>query len=66
MSDETIHDAEASRSRRGIAAYLRRLARRLGRNKPVPIDEAQTITVDPPEDTEFEVELERGGEGSWS
>ncbi len=62
MTDETIYESETTRSRRAIATYLRRLAARLGRGEPVPVDEAQTVTVDPPAATTTEVELERDDE----
>jgi amphi-Trp domain-containing protein len=59
MPEETIHESEEPRTRRGIASYLRRLAGRLGRGKSVPVDEEQTVTVSPPAEPEFEVGLER-------
>ena len=62
MSEETVHETETTRSRRGLATYFRRLARALGRGDPVPADEEQTVTVDPPAETEFEVEVEQEGD----
>lgn len=62
MTDDEIHETETTRPRRGIAAYLRRLAGRLSRGEPTPIDDQQTVTIDPPEETAFEVELERDGD----
>ncbi|MBX0288350.1 DUF1508 domain-containing protein [Halomicroarcula sp. F28] len=62
MSEETIYESEETRSRRGLATYFRRLARRLSRGEPVPADEEQTVTVEMPADPEFEVELEQEGE----
>jgi len=59
MSEETVHESERKRSRRGIASYFRRLARALGRGDPVPVDEEQTVTVDPPAESELEIEVER-------
>ncbi|WP_262177300.1 HVO_2922 family protein [Haloarcula laminariae] len=59
MPEETIYEGEEKRSRRGLATYFRRLARRLSRGEPVPADEEQTVTVEVPEDPEFEVELEQ-------
>ncbi len=59
MSEETIHESEEHRTRRGIASYLRRVASRLSRGKPVPVDEEQTVTVSPPPESEFEAELKR-------
>jgi hypothetical protein len=60
--EETIHETETKRSRRGIATYLRRLADALGRGEPVPADEEQTVTVTPPADPTMEVEVEREGD----
>ncbi len=59
MPEETVHETEQKRSRRGIASYFRRLARRLGRGDPVPVDEEQTVTVEAPAEPELEVEIER-------
>ena len=59
MSEETIYEAEETRTRRSLATYFRRLAGRLSRGEPVPADEEQTVTVEMPADPEFEVELER-------
>lgn len=62
MDEETIHESERKRTRRGIASYFQRLARALGRGERVPIDEEQTVTVDPPADTDLEVDVEREGD----
>lgn len=59
MSEEIVHESEEPRTRRGIASYLRRIARRLGRGERVPVDEEQTVTVSPPEEADLEVEVER-------
>ena len=59
MSEETIHDEKRTRTRRGIASYLRRLANALGRGEPVPADEEQTVTVDPPAESTLEIDIER-------
>ena len=59
MTEEIVHESEQERSRRGIASYFRRLARALGRGERVPVDDEQTVTVDPPADTDFEVDVER-------
>ncbi|MDS0261384.1 DUF1508 domain-containing protein [Haloarcula sp. S1CR25-12] len=58
MTDDTIFESEETRSRRGLATYFRRLARRLGRGEPVPADEEQTVTVAVPDDSDFEVTVE--------
>jgi len=60
-TEETVHESSETRSRRGIASFFRRVARRLSRGEPVPVDDGQTITVDPPAESELEVELEREG-----
>ena len=39
MTDETVHESQETRSRRGIASYFRRLANRLSRGEPAPADE---------------------------
>jgi len=57
--EETVHESEEKRSRRGIATFFRRLANRFSRNEPVPVNDEQTVTVEPPAEAEFEVELER-------
>ena len=62
MTDETIHDEKRARSRKGIASYLRRIADALGRGDRVPVDEDQTVTVDPPAEPVLETDLEREGE----
>ncbi|GCF14814.1 hypothetical protein Harman_27490 [Haloarcula mannanilytica] len=59
MTDETVHESQEKRSRRGIASYFRRLANRLSSGEPAPADEEQTVTVDPPAEADFEVEVER-------
>ena len=59
MTDETVHESQETRSRRGIASYFRRLANRLSRGEPAPADEEQNVTVDPPAEADFEVEVER-------
>jgi amphi-Trp domain-containing protein len=58
-TEETVHGTERTRSRRGITTYLRRLANRLRRGEPVPVDEQQTVTVDPPAEAEIDIEVER-------
>ena len=59
MSEETIHKSEETRSRRGIATFLRRITRRLRRGEPVPVNDEGTVAVDPPAETGLEVEIER-------
>jgi len=62
MPEDTIHGSERTRSRRGIASYLRRIANALRRGERVPADEEQTVTVDPPAEADLEVEVEREGD----
>jgi amphi-Trp domain-containing protein len=62
MSEKRIHRSRRNRSRRAIAAYLRRLASALGRGEPVPTDEEQTVTVDPPAEPDLAVEVQREGD----
>jgi amphi-Trp domain-containing protein len=59
MTEETVHEDEKKRSRRGIATFFRRIARRLGRGEKVPVDEEQTVAVDVPDEAELEVDIER-------
>jgi hypothetical protein len=59
MPDDTIHESSRSRTRQGLATYLRRIARALGRGEPVPVDEGGTVTVDAAGTGDVEVELER-------
>jgi amphi-Trp domain-containing protein len=61
MAEETVHETEQRRSRRGIASFLRRVSNRLRRGEPVPADEEQTVTVEPPAEADLEVEIEREG-----
>ena len=62
MTEETLHETEEKRSRRGISSFLRRISNRLRRGEPVPVDEEQTVTVEPAEEAELNVEIEREGE----
>lgn len=57
-TDGTVHESKRKRSRNGIASYLSRIAGVLRRGEPIPADEGQTITVDPPAEADFEIELE--------
>jgi len=57
MSEETVHESTRSRSRTAIAGYLRRLADGFDGGGAVPVDES--VTVDPPEESAIEVEVER-------
>jgi amphi-Trp domain-containing protein len=55
--EETVHEIEGPRSRGAIASFLLRAASAFDRGKPVPVGE--DVAVNPPEEPEFEVELER-------
>ncbi len=60
--EETVHESTTTRSHSGVASFFRRIARRLRRGDPVPVDEEQTLTVQPAAESEFEVELEQEGD----
>jgi amphi-Trp domain-containing protein len=62
MPEETVHESTETRSRKGIASYFRRLARRFSRGEPVPADEEQTVTVSVPAEADLETEVEREGD----
>jgi len=57
--DETVHEEEAPRKRRRISSFFRRLADRFRRGERIPVDEDQSVVVDPPAEAEMEVELEQ-------
>ena len=59
MTEEPVHESEEQRSRRGISSFLRRISNRLRRGEPVPVDEEQTVTVEPAQEAELDVEVER-------
>ncbi len=59
MAEETIHETDEKRSRRGIATFFRRLARRLDRGEKVPVNDEQTVAFEPPAEADFEVEIEQ-------
>jgi amphi-Trp domain-containing protein len=61
MAEETVHEAEEKRSRRGISTFFRRIARRLGRGEKVPVNDEQTVAIDAPDEAELEVDIEREG-----
>ena len=58
-AEETVHESEQTRSRNGIASFFHRIARRLRRGEPVPVDEEQTVTIDPPVESDLAIDLER-------
>ena len=62
MSDETVYESKANRSRRAIATYLRRVATALDGGEPVPVDDEQTVTVDPPAEPELEIAVQEESE----
>ena len=59
MPEETVHESRRARSRQAISTYFRRLSDRLRRGEPVPADDEQTITLDPPATPNLEIEVER-------
>jgi len=64
MSDDPVHESTETRSRRGIAAYFRRLAKRFAGGERVPADEDQTVTVDPPAEADVTVTVDEADEGT--
>ena len=59
MTEETLHETEKSQSRNRIATFFTRIAGALRRGEKVPVDDEGTVAVDPPAETDLEVELER-------
>jgi amphi-Trp domain-containing protein len=62
MAEETIHETRTTRSRKKIASYFRRVADAFDDDDPVPVDEEEMVTVDPPEEPEMEIAVEREDE----
>ena len=62
MSEETVHETEETQSRNRISTFFRRLGRRLRRGEKVPVNDEQTVAIDPPEEADLEVEIEQGGD----
>ena len=58
MTEETVHEEEAPRKRRGIASFFQQIADRLRRGEKVAVDDEQSVTVEVPAETELEIELE--------
>jgi len=58
MADQPLHESEEKRSRRGLATFFRRIARRLDRGEKVPVNEEQTVAFDAPAEADLNVELE--------
>jgi amphi-Trp domain-containing protein len=59
MAEETVHEEEAPRKRRGIASLFRRIADRLKRGEKVAVDEEQSVALDVPAEPELDVEVRR-------
>jgi len=59
MTDETVNETTEKRNKREIGAFLRRVAGAFRRGEAVPADTEQTVTVDPPEESELTVAVER-------
>ena len=59
MTEETVHEEEAPRKRRGIASFFQQIADRLRRGEKVAVDDEQSVTVEVPAEPELEIELER-------
>jgi len=60
MAEETVHKSTRTTTRGVIASYLHRVANAFARGEPAPVDDA--VAVDPPEETELEVDVERDGD----
>ena len=59
MTEETVHEEEAPRKRRGIASFFQQIADRLRRGEKVAVDDEQSVAVEVPAEPELEIELER-------
>lgn len=60
MAEEVLFEAESTRSRTDVAAYLRTVADRLEDGDSLSLSAGdQSVTLDPPETVEFEVKAER-------
>lgn len=59
MSEESVYQSSERKSRQEIASYLHRVADKLADGGPVPVDEDESVTVDPPADPRFEIDIER-------
>jgi len=59
MSEETRYESTEPRTRSDVASYLRRVAAALDGGGPVPVAEDGTVTVDPSETVELDIEVER-------
>ncbi|WP_226010380.1 amphi-Trp domain-containing protein [Halomicrobium salinisoli] len=60
MAEEVLFEAESTRSRSDVAAYLRTVADRLEDGDALSLNAGdQSVTLDPPETVEFEVKAER-------
>jgi len=62
MPEEVLFEFEADQSRQEIANYLRTVAEKLDTGGPITVEAGDdSITLDPPATTEFEVKVEREG-----
>jgi amphi-Trp domain-containing protein len=59
MAEETVHEEEAPRKRRGIASLFQRIADRLKRGETVAVDDEQSVALDVPAEPELDVEVSR-------
>ncbi|AUX10604.1 hypothetical protein AArcSl_2993 [Halalkaliarchaeum desulfuricum] len=62
MTDETLHESTEVQKRGRLATFFGRLADRFRSGEAVPIDDGQSVTIDPPAEAEMEVELTRDGD----
>ncbi|WP_222913324.1 amphi-Trp domain-containing protein [Natrinema sp. SYSU A 869] len=71
MPEEVLFKSESDQSREEIAAYLRRVAEKLEQENAITLTSgAESVTMEPPARTTFEVKAERegptGGSGELS
>lgn len=59
MAEETLYESERTLRRDDISSYLCGLADAVESNGRVPVDDDGTVTVDPPSEAAFQIELER-------
>ena len=62
MTDETIHESTEVQKRRRLATFFGRLADRFRRGEAAPVDDDQSVTIEPPAEAELDVELSREGD----
>ena len=62
MPEEVLFKSESAQSRKEIASYLRTVAEKLEQGDAITLTSgAESVTMEPPADTTFEVKAEREG-----